>query len=134
MEVRVKSSLAPSFGVKDTSGSVGCEAPVAIGKGLSGGAIKSDGGSSTYYDIALPDGLFDELIRRKQNEGQAYIKTEEIIELGLGNDFDAGNIFKCLVRMESLKQGKGKAGNSLEYDANKVLYSAKKIARRSAGK
>lgn len=98
------------------------------------GAIKSDGGSSTYYDIALPDGLLDELIRRKQDEGQAYIKTEEIIHLGLGNDFDAGNIFKCLVRMESLKQGKGKAGNSLEYDANKVLYSAKKIAGRSAGK
>lgn len=130
----VKSSWAPSFGVKDTSGSVGCETPVAIGKGLSGGAIKSDGGSSTYYDIALPDGLLDELIRRKQDEGQAYIKTEEIIHLGLGNDFDAGNIFKCLVRMESLKQGKGKAGNSLEYDANKVLYSAKKIAGRSAGK
>lgn len=125
----VKSSWAPTFGVKDTSESVGCsEGPATTG------AIKSDGGSSTYYDIALPDGLLDELIRRKQDEGQAYIKTEEIIHLGLGNDFDAGNIFKCLVRMESLKKGKGKAGNSLEYDANKVLYTAKKMAGRAAGK
>lgn len=121
-------------GVKDTSGSVGCEAPVAIGKGLSGGAIKSDGGSSTYYDIPIPTKLLVEIIERRNEDGLSYIKTEEIIELGLGNDFDAGNIFKCLVRMESLKQGKGKAGNSLEYDANKVLYSAKKIAGRSAGK
>lgn len=117
------------FKSKDTSGSVGCSEVQS-----KTGAIKSDGGSSTYYDIALPDGLLDELIRRKQDEGQSYIKTEEIIHLGLGNDFDAGNIFKCLVRMESLKQGKGKAGNSLEYDANKVLYSAKKIAGRLVGK
>lgn len=98
------------------------------------GAIKSDGGSSTYYDIPIPTKLLAEIIERRNEDGLSYIKTEEIIHLGLGNDFDAGNIFKCLVRMESLKQGKGKAGNSLEYDANKVLYSAKKIAGRAAGK
>lgn len=125
----VNGTWITNFGVKDTSGSVGCSEGQATT-----GAIKSDGGSSTYYDIALPDGLLDELIRRKQDEGQAYIKTEEIIELGLGNDFDAGNIFKCLVRMESLKKGKGKAGNDLEYDANKVVYSAKKIAKRYSKK
>ena len=111
------------------SGSVGCaEGPATTGP------IQSDGGSSTYYDIMLPDGLLYELVRRKEEEGQAYIKTEEIIDLGLGNDFDAGNVFKCLVRMESLKKGKGKAGNSLGYDANKVLYSAKKIAGRYSEK
>lgn len=121
-------------GVKDTSGSVGFEAPVAIGKGLSGGAIKSDGGSSTYYDIAIPTSLLVEMAERRNEDGLSYIKTEEIIELGLGNDFDAGNIFKCLIRMQSLKNGKGKAGNDLEYDANKVVYSAKKIAKRYSKK
>lgn len=129
MEEGVKSSWAPNFGVKDTSGSVGCSEGQATT-----GAIKSDGGSSTYYDIAIPTSLLVEMAERRNEDGLSYIKTEEIIELGLGNDFDAGNIFKCLIRMQSLKNGKGKAGNDLEYDANKVVYSAKKIAKRYSKK
>lgn len=111
-----------------SSDSVGCS------EGKKTGAIKSDGGSSTYYDIAIPTSLLVELAERRNEDGLSYIKTEEIIELGLGNDFDAGNIFKCLIRMQSLKNGKGKAGNDLEYDANKVVYSAKKIAKRYSKK
>lgn len=125
----VKSSWAPSFGVKDTGDSASYrEGPATIG------AIKSDGGSSTYYDIAIPNKLLTEIIERRNEDGLAYIKTEEIIELGLGNDFDFGNIFKCMIRMQSLKNGKGKAGNNLEYDAKKVEYTAKKMARRYSTK
>lgn len=118
-------SWKPNFGVKDASESVGCsEGPETTG------AIKSDGGSSTYYDIAIPTRLLVEIVERRNEDGLSYIKTEEIIELGLGNDFDFGNIFKCMIRMQSLKDGKGKAGNNLEYDAKKVEYSAKKVVKR----
>lgn len=110
------------------SDSVGCS------EGKITGAIKSDGGSSTYYDIAIPTRLLTEIIERRNEDGLSYIKTEEIIELGLGNDFDFGNIFKCMIRMQSLKNGKGKAGNNLEYDAKKVEYTAKKMARRYSTK
>ena len=130
MEERVvHAKVIAGFESKDTSGYARCsEGPATTG------AIKSDGGSSTYYDIAIPTSLREEMAERRNEDGLSYIKTEEIIELGLGNDFDAGNIFKCLIRMQSLKNGKGKAGNDLEYDANKVVYSAKKIAKRYSKK
>lgn len=85
--------------------------------------IKSDGGSSSYYDIQLPDWLIDLIVERK------YIKTEELIEV-LGSDFDLGNIIKCAVRINSLKNGVGKAGNDIIYDANKIIYSAGRLKER----
>lgn len=84
------------------------------------GAIKSDGGSSSYYDIPIPDWLIDLIVERK------YIKTEELIEV-LGSNFDEANILKCLVRINSLRNGKGKEGNSVDYDCNKIIYSANRI-------
>ena len=32
--------------------------------------------------------------------------------------------FKCMVRVTSLLNGKGKYGADLQYDANKILWSA----------
>ena len=87
------------------------------------GAIKSDGGSSSYYDIQLPDWLIDLIIERR------YIKTEELIEV-LGSDFDLGNIIKCAVRINSLQNGVGKAGNDITYDSNKIIYSAGRLKER----
>lgn len=87
------------------------------------GAIKSNGGSSSYYDIHLPDWLIDLIVERR------YIKTEELIEV-MGSDFDEGNILKCLVRINSLKKGVGKAGNDVTYDANKIIYSANRLKER----
>ena len=84
------------------------------------GAIKSDGGSSSYYDIPLPDWLINLIVERR------YIKTEELIEV-LGGDFDEANILKCLVRINSLRNGKGKEGNTVDYDCNKISYSANRI-------
>lgn len=87
------------------------------------GAIKSDGGSSSYYDIQLPDWLIGLIIERR------YIKTEELIEV-LGSDFDLGNIIKCAVRINSLQNGVGKAGNDVTYDSNKIIYSAGRLKER----
>lgn len=92
--------------------------------------IQSDGGSSSYYDLTIPDELLNKILERKE-EGKAYIKTEEIIRYCFGNDFDKGNLFKSLVRIHSAELGFGKAGNSIEYDCNKIHYSADKIAQRN---
>ena len=92
------------------------------------GAIKSDGGSSSYYDIVIPDWLFDKIYERRYTEN-CYIKTEELIEV-LGSDFDLGNIIKCAVRINSLQNGVGKAGNDVTYDSNKIIYSAGRLKER----
>lgn len=88
--------------------------------------IKSDGGSSTYYDIDIPAWLLYTLNER-QKEGKCYIKTEELIECGFSNDFSFGTLFKSLVRAMSVKCGVGKAGNDIDYEVNKILYYAERI-------
>ena len=90
--------------------------------------IKSTGGSSTYYDIPLSDKIVEAILARKE-EGTTFIKTEELIEM-LGSDFDLGNILKCNVRINSLVNGCGKEGNDVEYDANKIKYSANRLIER----
>lgn len=84
------------------------------------GAIKSDGGSSSYYDIQIPDWLIDLIVER------GYVKTEELIEV-MGDSFNQGTILKSLVRLNSLLNGVGKAGNSVEYECNKIIYYANRI-------
>lgn len=98
-----------------------------------GGPIKSDGGSSTYYDIEIPAWLLYTLNER-QKEGQCYIKTEELIECGFSSDFDAGNVFKSLVRAWGALNGAGKAGNGVDYECNKIVYSANKLKQRNQRK
>lgn len=95
--------------------------------------IKSDGGSSTYYDIDIPSWLLYTLNER-QKEGKCYIKTEELIECGFSSDFDAGNIFKSLVRAWGALHGVGKAGNGVDYECNKIVYSANKLKQRNQRK
>lgn len=93
------------------------------------GAIASDGGSSTYYDIPVPEWLIDRLIDRAE-DGNAYIKTEELIEFAFNNDFDAGNALKSLVRLWGAFNGAGKAGNSVSYEKKKIEYSVFKLQKR----
>ena len=95
--------------------------------------VKSDGGSSSYYDIPIPTWLLEKLVDRDV-EGNCYIKTEEIIETFFKNDFDAGNAFKSLVRAWGAFNGGGKEGNSMDYDFNKVRYSMNKLTMRSERK
>lgn len=88
-------------------------------------AIRSDGGSSSYYDIPIPDWLFDSIYQRRYTEN-CYIKTEELIEI-LGDSFNQGTILKSLIRLNSLLNGIGKAGNNVEYECNKIIYYANRI-------
>lgn len=94
------------------------------------GPIKSDGGSSTYYDLPVSEWLLYTLNER-QKEGKCYIKTEEIIADLLGDSFDYGNLFKSMIRCKGLQDGTGgKAGNSVEYECNKMIYSVNKIKEK----
>lgn len=93
------------------------------------GKIVSDGGSSSYYDLPIPDWLVL-AISDRQAKGNAHIRTEELIDCLFGNDFDFGNVFKSLVRAYQATKGGGKEGNSVEYDCNKITYSANKIKER----
>lgn len=94
-----------------------------------GGAIKSDGGSSTYYDIPVPEWLIARIVQRFL-EGNAYVKTEELIEVAFKSDFDAGNVLKSLVRLFGAFNGAGKEGNSVDYEKKKIEYSVNKLAQR----
>lgn len=95
-----------------------------------GGGIKSDGGSSSYYDIAIPSWLVAKILERAESDEGAYIKTEELIEFVFDNDFDFGNNFKSSVRAMGKMKGAGKAGNTVGYECNKMDYSTNKIRKR----
>ena len=79
--------------------------------------FKSDGGSSDYYKITLT------------NKAGESIKVEmgDIIRQAFNNDFDLGNIVKACRRITEAKQGRGKAGVDIAYDANKIIYFANEI-------
>ena len=79
--------------------------------------VKSDGGSSDYYKITLTN---------KSGES-IKIQLGDIIRQAFGNDFDLGNIVKACRRISEAKQGRGKAGVDIEYDANKIIYFANEI-------
>ena len=93
--------------------------------------FKSDGGSSDYYQIKFPVDILLEAAEKAVEEGKSHaiIETEDVIRYALDNDFDRGNIFKCMVRITSLENGLGKAGNDALYDASKIVYSAEKMRR-----
>jgi hypothetical protein len=83
--------------------------------------IKSDGGSSSYYDLQLSDKVVEFI---KEN---GYVKTEQLIRDVFGNDFDFANAFKSLVRAYKTTKGVGKEGNDIKYELNKIRYSCNKI-------
>lgn len=83
--------------------------------------IKSDGGSSSYYDLKLSDKTVAFI---QENE---YVKTEHLIMDIFDNDFDFANSFKSLVRAYAIVKGRGKEGNDIPYEMNKIKYSCDKI-------
>lgn len=90
--------------------------------------IQSDGGSSSYYDLPISGELLSKILEREE-EGGAYIKTEEIIRYFFDNDFSFGTALKSLVRGFGASKGGGKAGNDLDYEMNKVAYYADQIKK-----
>jgi len=95
--------------------------------------IKSDGGSSSYYDLPVAEWLLYTLNER-QKEGKCYIKTEEMISAFFGNDFSFGTLLKSLVRAWGIKIGAGKAGNDMKYETGKIRYYADKILEQNEEK
>jgi len=93
--------------------------------------IKSDGGSTSYYELTLPQHVVDDI--KRQIEGcceTIKIETGDVIEMLVGNDFDAGNIIKALRRIFEAKKGKGKVGTTIQYDINKCRYSIDEVEKK----
>lgn len=78
------------------------------------GAIVSTGGKSSYYELEVAGSKFE---------------AEDVILEVFGNDFDMGNIFKSLVRVQAAKEGRGKAGIDIKYDLNKIKYTVEKMLK-----
>lgn len=81
--------------------------------------IKSDGGSSSYYDFYIPL----DRVEIDEESGTVKIRLEDYIKFALDNDFDRGNLAKANHRI-----GK-KAGNNLDYDTNKMQYYVGQIKK-----
>ena len=80
-------------------------------------AIKSDGGSSSYYQLTI-----------KNKSGESLqVETGDVIEALVGDNFKFGNIIKALRRMYLVTQGSGKEGTSLSYDKKKCIYFLNEI-------
>lgn len=79
--------------------------------------VKSDGGSSAYYEVTI-----------QREDGQRFTcQTGDIIRALVANDFDLGNIIKASRRVSQALLGKGKAGTPISYDLNKIEYHLKQI-------
>lgn len=76
------------------------------------------GGSSNYYkiDVTSPTTL---------EEGYTA-ECNDIIE-ALDMNFAEGNIFKAVWRRAASRLGKKKAGHNEDYDAEKILFFAKRL-------
>ena len=87
--------------------------------------VKSDGGSSAYYEITVTN-----------KHGETFqCETGDIIRALVNNDFTLGNIVKACRRVSEAEQGRGKEGTSTSYDLNKIIYFAedKKTALKNQG-
>ena len=79
--------------------------------------VKSDGGSSSYYELTLTN---------KHGE-TIQCETGDVIRALVHNDFSLGNIVKACRRVAEAQQGRGKQGVNPEYDLNKIIYFANEV-------
>ena len=87
--------------------------------------IKSDGGSTAYYQLDIPDRIVRQI---REGDLCPTMETGDVIEMLVDNDFDMGNIIKALRRINEAKKGKGKAGTDIAYDIKKCHYFLDQIA------
>lgn len=91
------------------------EASVAVAENV---PVKSDGGSSSYYQLTLTN-----------KAGETFnCELGDILRVIVNNDFDLSNIVKACRRASEASLGRGKEGATIEYDMNKVAYFAKEFA------
>lgn len=79
--------------------------------------VKSDGGSSSYYELTLTNKHGDSI----------QCETGDVIRALVHNDFSLGNIVKACRRVAEAQQGRGKQGLNPEYDLNKIIYFANEV-------
>lgn len=79
------------------------------------------GGSSSYYSVNITNPCTP--------DREPYVaECQDIIE-ALGMTFGLGNVFKAVWRICATKQGRGKPGTSLLYDAEKIeFFGAREVA------
>ncbi len=76
------------------------------------------GGSSDYYKLP---------IKNPTSGGDQYIaECNDIIE-ALGMNYAEGNAFKAVWRHAALRQGHGKPGSTLKYEAEKVVFFGQRL-------
>lgn len=92
--------------------------------------VKSDGGSTSYYELALTDRMVDDIQSQVSKGETATLQTGDVIELLVGNDFDAGNVIKALRRIFESKKGKGKEGVEQTYDIKKCHYFIDEVEKK----
>lgn len=95
------------IGVNEASGAV-------VGK------VKSDGGSSSYYQLNI--------VNRKTGETFSC-EMGDVIASVYDNDFDMGNVAKAMRRIAQDRKGLGKEGNDSLYDANKCVYFSEMLVQ-----
>ena len=79
--------------------------------------VKSDGGSSSYYEIEV-----------RTKKGETFkCETGDIIRALVDNDFNLGNIVKACRRVSQALKGAGKEGVDPDYDLNKIIYFAQDL-------
>lgn len=84
------------------------------------GKPKLTGGPSDYYLVDVKEPCRSSL--------PPYIaECEDIIE-ALDLNWAEANVFKSIWRIARERQGKGKEGNPPTYDAEKLLFFAKRVA------
>lgn len=91
--------------------------------------VKSDGGSSKYYELPVPQYLVDHILAQIEAGEQPTMETGDIIKMLVNNDFDMGNIIKAQRRIYMAKMGLGKKGTEIEYDLRKTEYFTSEIRR-----
>lgn len=92
-------------------------------------AFKSDGGSSDYYKIPLklPKTLYDEF----GNEvTEVVFETQDIIYAFCGGEWTLGNVMKSIRRSWLALLGGGKEGNTVDYDALKMVWFSTDFRKR----
>jgi hypothetical protein len=80
--------------------------------------VVSDGSSSSYYTFTISNKAGESIV----------VETGDVIRCMVGDNFSLGNTVKACRRMWEESQGRGKAGGSLAYDANKNDYFSKEFA------
>ena len=92
---------------------------LSVNHAVKSGEVKSDGGSSSYYELTISNKAGESI----------KVETGDVIRALVGNDFDFGNCVKALRRMYLATLGMGKEGTDIPYDANKIRWFLGEIER-----